>query len=257
MRRPFIASISGKGGVGKTTLTALLLRALIDEATDDTILVVDADPAANLPEVLGVGYSKTIGDIVEDFRRKMSDISNSGLEKSSLLQYLVMRDCLVETRFYDLLIMGRGEGEGCYCYVNSVLTRILVSLLKNYDVILMDMEAGLEHLSRRVDRYVNTLIVVVDSSTMSLRTAGRIMDVIREVGINPEKTYIVGNRVPESMVGKVIDWSRQRGCEYAGTIPHDEQLLEYSMEGRSIMDLPRENKAVQAARIIAQNTGLI
>ncbi|MEM0224696.1 MAG: AAA family ATPase, partial [Desulfurococcaceae archaeon] len=198
MRRPFIASISGKGGVGKTTLTALLLKVLLDETVDDAILIVDADPAANLPELVGVNYFRTIGDIVEDFRRKINDINNSGLEKTSLLQYLIMRDCLVETKSFDLLVMGRGEGEGCYCFVNSILTHILVNLLKNYSVILMDMEAGLEHLSRRVDKYVNTLIIVIDQSIMSLRTAERILSVMREVNINPEKVYVVGNKISNS-----------------------------------------------------------
>ncbi|MEM4953380.1 MAG: AAA family ATPase [Desulfurococcaceae archaeon] len=257
MRRPFIASISGKGGVGKTTLTALLLKVLLDEKVDDAILIVDADPAANLPELIGVNYFRTIGDIVEDFRRKINDINNSGLEKTSLLQYLIMRDCLVETKSFDLLVMGRGEGEGCYCFVNSILTHILVNLLKNYSVILMDMEAGLEHLSRRVDKYVNTLIIVIDQSIMSLRTAERILSVMREVNINPEKVYVVGNKISNSALSKIVEWSKQNVVEYAGAIPYDEQIQEYSVQGKPVLELPRENKAVRAARIIAYNIGLL
>jgi len=189
LRSPFIASISGKGGVGKTTLAALLLKVLLENSSEDSILIVDADPATNLPEVLGITLPRTIGDVVEGFKRRMSSIDNLGFEKSALLQYWIMRDCLIETPRFDFLAMGRGEGEGCYCYVNSILTKILVDLIKNYNVVLMDMEAGLEHLSRRVDRHVNTMIIVVDPSIMSLKTAERIKTITEEVKINPEKKY--------------------------------------------------------------------
>lgn len=257
MRRPFIASISGKGGTGKTTLTALLLKVLIDNATDDTILVVDADPATNLPEVLGVNINKTIGDIVEEFRKKSNNISDLGFEKSSLLQYWILRDSLTETPHFDLIAMGRGEGEGCYCYVNSILTRILVELMKNYSVVLMDMEAGLEHLSRRVDRYVNTLIVVVDPSIMSIKTAERIITIAKEVNIKPEKLFLVGNRMSESTVREVARYASQLGYEYAGTIPNDDVIYTYNLEGKSLLTLPQNTKAIQATRIIAKNIGLI
>uniref|UniRef100_A0A832CWG6 ATP-binding protein n=1 Tax=Ignisphaera aggregans TaxID=334771 RepID=A0A832CWG6_9CREN len=257
MRRPFIASISGKGGTGKTTLTALLLKVLIDNSIEDTILVVDADPATNLPEVLGVNINKTIGDIVEEFRKKNNNISDLGFEKSSLLQYWILRDSLTETPHFDLIAMGRGEGEGCYCYVNSILTRILVELMKNYSVVLMDMEAGLEHLSRRVDRYVNTLIVVVDPSIMSIKTAERIITIAREVNIKPEKLFLVGNRMSENMVNEVVRYAHQLGYEYAGTIPNDDTIYMYNLGGKSLLIIPQNTKAIQATRIIAKNIGLI
>lgn len=257
MRRPFIASISGKGGAGKTTLTVLLLKILIDHSTDDTILVVDADPATNLPEVLGIKISRTIGDVIEEFRKKIGSTNDLGFEKSSLLQYWILRDSLVETQHFDLLAMGRGEGEGCYCYVNSILTRVLVNLLKNYTVVLMDMEAGLEHLSRRVDRYVNTLIVVVDSSIMSIRTAERIMVVTKEVGIRPEKLFLVGNKIPGHKVDELAKYATSLGYEYAGTIPDDDIISRYNLEGKPLLTIPQNAEAAQAARIVAKNIGLI
>lgn len=137
------------------------------------------------------------------------------------------------------------------------MTHILVNLLKNYSVILMDMEAGLEHLSRRVDKYVNTLIIVIDQSIMSLRTAERILSVMREVSINPEKVYVVDNKISNSALSKIVEWSKQNVVEYAGAIPYDEQIQEYSVQGKPVLELPRENKAVRAARIIAYNIGLL
>ena len=257
LRRPFIASISGKGGVGKTTLTALLLKVLIENSSEEPILVVDADPATNLPEVLGITVHRTIGDIVEEFRRKISSIESIGFEKSALLQYWIIRDCLLETTYFDFLAMGRGEGEGCYCYVNSILTKILVDLIKNYTVVLMDMEAGLEHLNRRVDRYVNTMIIIVDPSIMSLKTAERIKTIAEEVKINPEKKYIVGNRIPQSMYRTLVEWSERIGYEVAGVIPEDELIMEYNLTGKSLLTLPPNSIAIEAVRNIAKNIGLV
>jgi len=257
MRRPFIASISGKGGVGKTTLTALLLKVLLEKETNEMILVVDADPATNLPEVLGIKVDKTIGDVVEEFRAKTLDLSEQNIDKFSILNYWILRDCLIELEKFDFIAMGRGEGEGCYCYVNSVLTRILTNILKNYTVALMDMEAGLEHLNRRVDRYVNTLIVVVDPSIMSLKTAERIIKIAKEVNIKPDKFYIVGNRVSRDLVEKIDEYIKNIGYEYAGTIPEDDLIIRYSMEGRPILSLPSSSKAVEAVKDIARKIGLI
>jgi len=257
LRRRFIASISGKGGVGKTTLTALLLKILIEYSSEDSILVVDADPAMNLPEVLGVEVPRTIGDVVEEFRRKISSTDILGFEKSSLLQYWIIRDCLAETPRFDVLAMGRGEGEGCYCYVNAVLAKILVDLIKNYNIVLMDMEAGLEHLSRRVDKCVNTMIVVVDPTLMSLKTAERIKTVAEEVKINPERKYIVGNRIPQSMYETLTKWAEKIGYEVAGIIPEDELIMKYNLIGKPLLTLPSNSVAVEAAKNIAKNIGLI
>ncbi|MEM0026921.1 MAG: AAA family ATPase [Ignisphaera sp.] len=257
MRRPIIASISGKGGSGKTTLTALLLKILIENVSNDYILVVDADPATNLSDVLGLRIVKTIGDVVEEFRKKLDELTLTGFDKASTLNYWIIRDCLVETEYFDFIAMGRGEGEGCYCYVNSVLTTILTNLINNYSVVLMDMEAGLEHLNRRVDRHVNTLIVVVDPSAMSIKTAERIMAVAKEVGINPEKFYVVGNRLTEDMAKKVESNLSRLGYEYAGTIPEDDMILRHSIEGRPLLELPKNSKAVVAARSIARKIGFV
>lgn len=257
MKRPFIASISGKGGSGKTTLSALLLKVLLEKDTDDVILMVDADPAMNLHEVLGVEVKESISDIAEEFRRTVDKIDVAlGFSKDALLEYWVYR-AIVESRGFDLLAMGRGEGEGCYCYINTVLTRILGKLSKNYSVILMDMEAGLEHLSRRTDRYVDTLIVVVDPSIMSFKTAEKIKQIVKEVNIEAKYMYVVGNRISKPIEEKLYKWAEEVGYQVAGIIPEDEKILEYSIHGKSLLDLPRDSNAVKAASVIAKNIGLI
>ncbi|MCS7096962.1 MAG: AAA family ATPase [Candidatus Methanomethylicia archaeon] len=257
MKRPFIASISGKGGTGKTTLTSLLLKVLLDKQTEDLILLVDADPAMNLHELLGVKIENSIADVVEEFRRSVDRPEVAiGFSKDTLLEYWVHK-AIVECKGFDLLSMGRGEGEGCYCYINTVLTRILGKISRNYSVILMDMEAGLEHLSRRTDRYVDTLIVVVDPSIMSLKTAEKIKQIIKEVNIEVKQMYIVGNKLPISMNEKLYMWSKNIGYEIAGIIPEDNMILEYSIKGKSLLELPNENPAVKAVEKIAENIGLI
>lgn len=257
MRRPFIASISGKGGSGKTTLCALLLKVLLEKQLEDIILVVDADPAMNLHEVLGVEVEVSISDIAEEFRKAVDKIEVAiGFSKEALLEYWVHR-AIVESKGFDLLAMGRGEGEGCYCYINSVLTRILGKLNRNYSVILMDMEAGLEHLSRRTDRYIDTLIVVVDPSVMSFKTAEKIKQIVREVNIEAKYMYVVGNRLPKNMEEKLYKWSENVGYEVAGIIPEDERILEYSVHGKALLELPEDSDSIKAARIIAKNIGLI
>lgn len=254
---PTIISISGKGGTGKTTLVALLLRVLIEHRPNDSILVVDADPAANLPEVLGVKVDKTVGMVANKLKR---DIEKGkipmGISKRELLEAWIY-DTLVELSDYDLLVMGRTEGEGCYCYVNSLLTRILDILASNYDVVLMDMEAGLEHISRRTDKDVDIMIIVVDPSLMSLRTAKRIRELIKEVHVDVKEVYLVGNRFPNKAISMLKRWTSENGMKLAGVIPEDENIYEYNISGIPLLKLPNDTPALKAVRGIAKRIGLI
>ncbi|MEM2534845.1 MAG: ArsA-related P-loop ATPase, partial [Candidatus Nezhaarchaeales archaeon] len=148
-----VIAVSGKGGVGKTTITALMLRALIDMGIK-SILVVDADPASNLPDVLGVKIGKTVGEVTNELKKAIDRGELPPLlSKRDFLEFKVF-EVLNELPDFDLLVMGRTEGEGCYCMVNDVLTEVVDALSRNYAITLMDMEAGLEHLSRRTDRDV-------------------------------------------------------------------------------------------------------
>jgi len=258
MRRPFVTSISGKGGSGKTMLTALLTKILIEHETGDEILIVDGDPATNLPEALGIEIRKTIGEVVEEFKKSSQEQSfSASFRKDALLEYLIMRDCLVELEHFDFIAMGRGEGEGCYCFINALLVGILSKLIHNYTVVLMDMEAGLEHLNRRTDRYVNTMVVVVDPSKMSFKTAERIREVIVEVGLKVNNMYIVGNKIPQADMERLYNWAKNIGYEVAGVVPYDPLIEEFNTNGIPLIKLPSSSIAVRAVKDVAKSISLI
>jgi len=250
-----VISVSGKGGTGKTTLTALLLKYLI-QRSDEPVLVVDADPATNLPEVLGVKIGKTVGMVTDDLKKRIANGAIPPMvSKEGMLEAWVF-ETLIETDRFDLLAMGRSEGEGCYCYVNSVLTKILDTLTSNYTHTLMDMEAGLEHLSRRTDQNVDTMLVTTDPSKMGLETARRIKDLAKEVHINVGHLYLVGNQFPEEMEQVLQQSAEKIGLEFAGIIPPDADIASYNMLGKSLLELPEDAPSYRAAIRIAEKIGL-
>ncbi len=250
-------SISGKGGTGKTTLAALLLRTLLNDDKDRSILMVDADPASNLQEVLGVKVEKSVGKVANELKKKIETGGIPiGVSKAELLEAWVY-ETLVELNDFDLLVMGRTEGEGCYCYVNSVLTRILDAITKNYDVTIMDMEAGLEHLSRRTDRDVDVMLIVTDPSSMGFKTAERIKELAHEVHINVKEIYLVGNKFSNELAPLLEEKAEEIGVELAGFIPPDPNVVKFNMEGRPLLELPKDSPALRAAEKIARRIGLL
>ncbi|HIE23151.1 MAG TPA: ATP-binding protein [Candidatus Korarchaeota archaeon] len=252
-----VISISGKGGTGKTTIAALLLKVLLDNGKNDSILMVDADPASNLQEVLGVRVEKSVGRVANELKKKIEKGElPMGVSKADLLEAWVY-ETLVELPDYDLLVMGRTEGEGCYCYVNSILTRILDAITKNYDVTIMDMEAGLEHLSRRTDRDVDVMLIVTDPSSMGLKTAERIKELAHEVHINVKKIFLVGNKFPQELVDVLEERTKKMGIEFGGLIPSDPNVIKFNMEGRSLLELPKDSPALRAVENIARKIGLL
>jgi CO dehydrogenase maturation factor len=255
MARKLVVSISGKGGTGKTTLTALLLKWLVKN-TEEIVLVVDADPATNLPEVLGVDLVRTVGQASKDMKDRIEKGTLSPtVPKKDLLEAWVF-ETLVEEERFDLLAMGRSEGEGCYCFVNNVLTRILDTLTKNYSVALLDMEAGLEHLSRRTDRDVDAMLIVTDPSKMGFETARRIRDLAEEVHINVKNIYLIGNRFTAEMEDMLRKASDDIGLELAGSIPVDENVMSFNMAGKPLLEVPDESPAYLAVERIARRIGL-
>ncbi|MEM2210202.1 MAG: AAA family ATPase [Nitrososphaerales archaeon] len=249
-------SISGKGGSGKTTLTALLLKVLLQN-NGRSILVIDADPATNLPDTLGLKVEKTVGTVTNELRKQMDkDALSLGVSKERLLETWVY-NILVETPNFDFLAMGRSEGEGCYCYINSVLTRILDIIADNYDIVLMDMEAGLEHLSRRTAKDVDILIIVTDPSKMGFETAKRIRELVDEVHIKIKNAYLIGNQFTDSMEGLLMNKAKEINVEYGGFIPMDPNIHQYNLEGKSLLNLPLDSLAVKAAERIAKRIKLL
>jgi CO dehydrogenase maturation factor len=255
MAEKLIISVSGKGGTGKTTITALLLKWLIQN-TEKISLVVDADPATNLPDVLGVELHRTVGQSSKELKDKIeAGTLSPTLSKKEVLEANVFQ-IIVEEDQFDLLAMGRSEGEGCYCFVNNVLTRILDTLTRNYEVAFLDMEAGLEHLSRRTDRDVDSMIVVTDPSRMGLETARRIKELVDEVHIDVNHIYLVGNRFTPDLEELLRKSADDIGLEYGGIIPADENVMAFNLTGKSLLDIPDDSPAYVAVGNLAKKLNL-
>ena len=260
MRQKLVVSVSGKGGVGKTTITTLLLRTLLHH-TKHALLVVDADPVMNLPSMLNIDIETSVGDAASQLREDIDAGSiSAGTSKQDRLEGEVY-EALVEGEQFDFLAMGRTAGEGCYCFVNRVLTQILDTITANYDVTLLDMDAGLEHLSRRTDRNVDVLLIIIDPSKMSFDAAVRIRDLAKEVHIEFKRIWVIANRFPLSLIKDSSDDLEQRlndaGLELAGIVPADDQIVEFNLKGKSLLDLHDDHPAVIAVEDIAKRIGLL
>lgn len=251
-----VIAVSGKGGVGKTSITALMIK-LLSEDKGKSILAIDANPDSNLPNVLGVSVNKTVGMVTDELKKSIERAEIPiGMTKEDILESHVF-EILKETTNFDLLVMGRGEGEGCYCPVNALLTRIIDTLSKNYDLTIMDMEAGLEHLSRRTDRDVDIMFIVTDPSSMGLQTAKRIKELAKEVHIQFKKIYLIANRFKPDLESKISEEAMKIGVELAGIVPYDDNVFHYNMEGKPLTSLSNGSPAVASVKKILLKTGLL
>ncbi|MDR3088855.1 MAG: AAA family ATPase [Desulfobulbaceae bacterium] len=238
-----IIAFAGKGGVGKTTVAALVIRYLVGKG-EGPILAVDADPNSNLGETLGLEVTSTIGDIREDYMKDPQGVP-SGMDKINYLQLLV-EQALIEQRDFDLLVMGRQEGQGCYCMVNNILNDFTDKLSRNYKYLVVDNEAGMEHLSRRTSGLVDTLYLVTDYALRGLRAVRRINEMLPGLKLNVKQTGIIVTRAPEKLGDAFMAEAREIGLPIAATIPNDPALLDFDMEKRSLLDLPADAPAVVA-----------
>lgn len=246
-------ALAGKGGVGKTTFAAMIIRHLV-ETTQGNILAIDADPSANLNLALGLALDQTIGDIREEMLASVNKVDGSlnGQPGVSKQEYLDMEIeyALVEGERVDLLAMGRPEGPGCYCAVNHILRDIIDRLGRSYDYVIIDNEAGLEHLSRRTTRDVDLLYVVTDPSIRGLVAAGRIAEMRHELDVNIRQAYLVVNRVTGPLSETLTQAMQQIDLPLAGLIPADPLVADLDAEGRPLTELPPESATVQAATAI-------
>jgi CO dehydrogenase maturation factor len=239
-----IIAVSGKGGTGKTLLSSLLIKAL--SATKQDILAIDADPDSNLPEALGVDVQKTVGDVREELKEDTAKGRiPTGMNKWDILDYKIM-ESIIETPNFDLLVMGRPEGSGCYCAVNNMLRRIIENLSSNYDVIIIDTEAGLEHLSRRTTQNVDVMLVVTDKSKRGILTAQRIGQLADELDINFKDLYLVLNRVNTENEDEILQKAKETGLDIVGVIYEDDEVTKFDMDGRPLVELPDESNTVKA-----------
>jgi CO dehydrogenase maturation factor len=211
------------------------------ENRSKSILAVDADPAANFADMLGVSPGESIGSVREDMKARGSELP-AGMTKQRFLEYKTQTG-VAETPDFDLVVMGRPEGPGCYCYANNLLRDILDTLGKNYDYVVIDNEAGMEHLSRRTTRDVDHLFVVCLPTVTAVRTAGKISRVARELAVGIKREHIILNRMsgePPDAVARAIE---AESLQLAGSIPEDDRLLSWDMEGTPLRPGLDESRA--------------
>jgi CO dehydrogenase maturation factor len=236
-------AIAGKGGTGKSTLAALIIRWLSGNKSR-SILAVDADSNVNLNDLLGVRLKETVGAIREEMRDRISDLPG-GMTKQQFLEYKIQTS-LVEGPDFDLIAMGRPEGPGCYCYANNLLQDILRTLAGNYDYVVIDNEAGMEHLSRRTSQAIDSLLVVSDATTRGIATAGKISRLLRELETRIGRRYLVLNRVSGPLSNPVEAAIREENFALLAAIPEDATLLKMDREGIPIRSIAGDSPAWQA-----------
>jgi CO dehydrogenase maturation factor len=238
----YIVGITGKGGVGKTTFSALFIRAIIEKKMG-VILAVDADPNHNLNQKLGVEVENTIGDLREDIVKSVDNLPES-MSKHEYVEYQV-RMALTESEQFDLLVMGRQEGPGCYCYINNILRSYVDTLSDNYDYIIIDNEAGMEHLSRRTTKAMDVLFVISDPSKIGVETAARIKSLASDMELQIGKHVLVLNRVVGEMPDSLKEDVSSAGFDHFFSIPSDESIGMYNMEGKDLLSLPADSTVVK------------
>ncbi len=246
-------AVAGKGGTGKTTLSSLLTRYLL-EAGKKPILAVDADPNANLGDALGLKVEETVGDICEEMLKNKDNLP-AGMAKTDYLNLKIER-ALIESPGVDLLSMGRPEGPGCYCYTNNLLRSIIDKISSRYPYLIMDNEAGLEHLSRKTTRDVDFLLIVSDPTVRGLKTVRRIHQMVSNLKISVGKQFLVLNRSAAEDSSKLSSHIKEAEIELAGVIPEDELIRAYDGEGKPLVELPGESKAVKAVKNIVEKLGI-
>ena len=246
----FTIALAGKGGTGKTTTAALTVRALRELGAKD-VLSVDADPNSTLHEALGVEVERSVGEITEELLQN-AEHTPGGMTKDVWLELNVNR-YVVESREFDLLSMGRPEGAGCYCYANNLVRGCIDGLSRNYQYVVMDNEAGLEHLSRRTTRNVDALLIVSDPSVRGIRTATRLNDLTHELEIGIAARYLVVNRGEEPLDPALTEEIDKTGLAFLGVVPHDEGIVRCDLDGTGLFALPDNSVALAAVkRMVAE-----
>jgi len=246
---PKILAFAGKGGVGKTTLGGMLIRYLIEEIKDGPVLAVDADPNSNLNEVLGLPVENTIGQARELMKKDVP----AGMTKDVWFEYKV-NEAIVEGRGFDLLVMGRPEGPGCYCAANSLAKKSIDTLKGNYSFVVVDNEAGMEHMSRLVTQDVDHLFVISDGLPRGLLTAKRILELIGELKLTIRNTHLLVNRLREEDRETMAQVVLEKGLDVTGTIRDSRELVQADAEGKTIFDLEKESPALADAYRIFEKT---
>jgi CO dehydrogenase maturation factor len=242
----FLIAMAGKGGTGKTTVAAMLLRYLVEHGKTP-VLAVDADANANLNEVLGLELDHTVGEAREEMKT-----DGGGMVHMTKDQLIEMRinQCLVEAEGFDLISMGQSEGPGCYCAANNLVAHFMEILSKNYPYILMDNEAGMEHISRLTTKNVDLLVLVSDPSWRGIQACRRLKDLANQLRIVTGRVVLLVNRVANGLSDRTQQEIATQGLDLAGLIPQDPLVAEYDSQGRPTYTLPGDSAAYKAVQDI-------
>jgi len=234
-------ALAGKGGTGKTTIAGMLVKYLIEKGRTP-VLAVDADANANLNEVLGLEVEETLGDA----REQMKTGASSGMTKDIFME-MKLQQAVVEADGFDLIVMGRPEGAGCYCAANTLLTQSLEKLIENYTSIVMDNEAGMEHMSRLTTNNIDALLVVSDPTRRGLQAASRIVELADKLSLNIGRKMVLVNRFKEDQAQALEQALAEYDLDFIGTVPENADLQALDLAGRPTSALGKENPAVAAA----------
>lgn len=241
-------ALAGKGGTGKTTVAGMLIKYLVERGKGP-VLAVDADSNANLNEVLGLEVADTLGNAREEMKK---GVVPSGMTKDVFMS-MKLEQAVVEDEGYDLIVMGQPEGSGCYCAANTLLTGFLERLVGNYPYVVMDNEAGMEHISRLTTSNVDVLLIVADTSRRGLQAALRIDKLSKDLNIGVGQSYLIINQTKTEPSDTVRGIIAKEGLVLAGTIPEDTEVYAFDLEGRPTIELPEDNAALKAAYKIFDN----
>jgi CO dehydrogenase maturation factor len=246
----FNIAVAGKGGTGKTSVASLVIRYLMKKGAGP-ILAVDADPNANLGESLGLDIKRTVGSIIASFNEEKINIP-VGMTKEAYLDFK-MNEAVVEAKGIDLVTMGRGEGPDCYCYPNVILRKFADTLSGNYPYMVMDNEAGMEHLSRRTTQNVDELLLVSDHSVKGVRTLARIRELVDELKLEVRRQSVLINLVPDGLDPMVAEELKRLKIEPTAIIPLDDEVYQYDIKLKPLLELPDSSRAVQAVNNLMNN----
>lgn len=252
-----VIAVAGKGGTGKTTTCGLIIEYLC-KTNKGPILAVDADANSNLNEVLGVEVQTTLGAIREEVARAELAVKSPippGMTKQDYMNWK-FNDAVVEEDDYDLLVMGRGQGTGCYCYVNDLLRAQMIRQVQNYKYVVVDNEAGLEHISRGTLPHMDTLLLVSDCSRRGIQAVGRIAQMVKEMKLNPKTMKLIVNRAPGGVLNEGIkEEIANQGLDLLGVLPQDETIYEYDCDGKATSKVADDNPVKKAVEGLMKELG--
>ena len=256
MAKPHTIAVAGKGGVGKTTICGMMIDCLCQKG-DGPVLVVDADANANLNEVLGVQMETSLGQIREEMAQaELKKTIPAGMTKGDFAE-MKFSEALIEEDDFDMLIMGRTQGEGCYCYVNSMLKRQMDKYVPNYAYVVMDNEAGLEHVARGTLPHVDTMLLISDCSRRGIQAAARIAEMVGQLDLKPGRMGLIVNRAPEGRLDAgILAEIEKQGLTLLGVLPHSDAIYQADCAGEPSAKLPGDNPVKQALAKTLQGLGI-